>query len=256
MKISHDSLMAYADGELDADSRTAVAQAVAADPALAAQVAAHQALRQRISTAFSADLTEPVPARLQAALQAPATAQVVDLAARRAAQAAQSAPAAPDRAGNAAHWGWRAWGGLAAGLMVGVLVGRLGLPANGQAADPGAAALLANAALAQALGEQLAAALPAAGPVAVRLSFVDHYGRYCRAFELPGQAGLACRSGETWAVQALVARVATPAAADAALRQAASPLPPALLSEIDQRIAGDPLSASAEVQARSQGWRR
>ena len=252
MKISHDTLMAYADGELNADSRATVAQAVAADPALAAQVAAHQALRQRISAAFAAELSQRVPERLHEALKTPATAQVVDLAARRAAQAA---PLMPNPAGNASNWVWRAWGGLAAGLMVGVLVGRMGLPGEGRPAESGVAGLLTNAALAQALGEQLASA-PDAGPVAVRLSFVDRDGRYCRAFEWPGQAGLACRSGETWAVQALVARAAAPAAADGSLRQATSPLPPALLSEIDQRIAGDPLSASAEAQARSQGWRR
>ena len=78
----------------------------------------------------------------------------------------------------------------------------------------------------------------------------------CRAFDLPGQAGLACRSGEAWAVQALVASAAASAGAEGGLRQAASPLPPALLGEIDQRIAGDPLNASAEQHARSQGWRR
>ena len=119
MKINPETLMAYADGELDAASRAAVAQAVADDPALAAQVAAHQALRQRLAAAFAADLSEPVPERLRQALKPPATAQVVDLAARRAAQAA---PAPLDHGRSAAHlgqsaWGWRAWGGLAAMLV-------------------------------------------------------------------------------------------------------------------------------------------
>ncbi len=46
---------------------------------------------------------------------------------------------------------------------------------------------------------------------------------------------------------------AAPAAVEDGMRQVASPLPPALLGESGQRIAGEPLNASAEQQARSQG---
>ena len=255
MKISPETLMAYADGELDSDARMAVALAVAVDPALAAQVAAHQALRQRINAAFDAELSEPVPERLRQAAQATGTAQVVDMAARRAAQASPTPlVAVRERAGS----GWLAWGGMAAGLMVGVLLGRIELPGTDLApvsVSSGASGVLVSTGLAEALGTQLAS-VPMAGPVAVRLSFIDRDGRYCRAFELTGHAGLACRSGDGWTVQALVASTKSPLGAEGGLRQAASPLPPALLSEIDQRIAGDPLNAGAEQMARSRSWQR
>ena len=91
--------------------------------------------------------------------------------------------------------------------------------------------------------------------VSVRLSFIDRKGRYCRAFESTGQAGLACRDGATWQVQALVSAPAG-SPPGAGMRQAASPLPPALLGEIDQRIAGEPLNAAAEQEARRKGWQR
>lgn len=255
MKISPDTLMAYADGELDAATRAAVALAVAADPALAAQVAAHQAMRVRVRAAFDAELSEPLSQRLRQAAQFAATAEVVDLAERRAAQAVVPPLAvARERAGS----GWLAWGGMAAGLMVGVLLGRLELPGSDLApttVSSGTSGVLVSTGLAEALGTQLASA-PTEGAVAVRLSFIDRDGRYCRAFELTGQAGLACRSGDGWMVQALVASTQSSLGAEGGLRQAASPLPPALLSEIDQRIAGDPLDAGAEQKARSRGWQR
>jgi hypothetical protein len=40
------------------------------------------------------------------------------------------------------------------------------------------------------------------------------------------------------------------------VRQAASALPPAVLSAVDQRIAGDALDPVRERQARDRGWRR
>ena len=69
--ITDDTLMAYADGELDTASRTQVDEAIARDPALAERLRQHQAMRTRVKRAFDSELDEPVPERLRSALNAP-----------------------------------------------------------------------------------------------------------------------------------------------------------------------------------------
>ena len=254
MNFDDETLMAYADGELDADSRRTLEQAMAADPALAARVQQHEALRRRVGAAFDATLAEPVPERLLQALQAGAAgpAAVVDLAqARSRREQAQVAAAQPRRAA----WGWARWGGMAASLLLGVVIGRAVLPVPSGGADLAEATMPARGALAQALNNAAGGSGNPDAKVSVRLSFIDRKGRYCRAFESTGQAGLACRDGATWQVQALVSAPAG-SPPGAGMRQAASPLPPALLGEIDQRIAGEPLNAAAEQEARRKGWQR
>ena len=65
MPYSDDTLMAYADGELEPAERAAIEQAMRTDPAIAATVERHRALRADVAAAFAGILDEPVPARLQ-----------------------------------------------------------------------------------------------------------------------------------------------------------------------------------------------
>lgn len=249
---SDETLMAYADGELDAATRAEVERALAADPALAQRVQQHQALRRRLAAAFAPELAEPVPERLvQAVAQAPteAAGRVVDPAAGRVVDLAAV------RAGRGARreWSWAQWGGMAASVLVGVALGR-GLWAE---RDPLPFALqggqwVARGAVAQALTNQTSGPLDNS-PVVVKLSFIDRGGRYCRAFTASDVAGLACRDGQAWAVQVL-----TPQATErgGGLRQAASGLPDEILQATDRRIAGDPLNGEAEHAALAKGWQR
>lgn len=257
------TLMAYADGQLDAAARRDVEAALAASPALAARVQQHQALARRVAAAFGPALEEPVPARLQQLLQtttpAPEAAPVVDLAAARAARSTPPAPA------TRAQDGWAHWGGMAACLVLGVALG-LGSQRPGAGAPDGFVAsgprLLASGAVAQALQTQPAGAAgatgasSAAGAVVVSLSFIDREGRYCRAFSTAGQGGLACRDGQAWAVAALAALGAQPSAPAGAMRQAGTALPAAVLQAVDERIAGSALDATAEASALKRGWSR
>ena len=64
MNFSDETVMAYADGELDAASRAAVEAAMATDPQLAQRVARHRALRERLRAALRPVLDEPLPERL------------------------------------------------------------------------------------------------------------------------------------------------------------------------------------------------
>ena len=93
----------------------------------------------------------------------------------------------------------------------------------------------------------------AASAVAVQLSFIDKDGNVCRTFSRGAMAGLACRLGDAWAVQTIVA---AESATGGTMRQAASALPRALLDAVDVRIDGAALDARGEKQARDRGWQR
>jgi len=188
-----------------------------------------KAERARMAAAFDAVLKEPVPDRLTALLAEPA-AQVVDLGAVRARRQGMNS--------------WAAWGGMAATLVLGTLIGTRLAPTGGDDR------LLARGAVAEALDRQLASA--PGGAVAVQVSFKGRDGRWCRSFTTAASAGLACREADgAWALQ----QVAAVSAAGGGMRQAASSLPPSVLAAIDAAMAGEALNADQEKAARDAGWK-
>jgi len=64
MKFSEETLMAYADNELDSQTRSAVEAAMATDPEIARRIAQHKALRGRLKATFDEVLDEPPPQRV------------------------------------------------------------------------------------------------------------------------------------------------------------------------------------------------
>lgn len=228
MTYSDDTLMAYADGELEAAERAAIEQAMRTDPAIAAAVERHRALRADVAAAFAGILDEPVPARLQP------PAPVVSLAVER---------------DKRRRWSWPEWGALAATLVVGVLAGRM-IPGGGGPAIAGNGnQVVAQGELAAALDRQVGG--KAEGAVKVGVSFAARDGAYCRGFVMGASAGLACREGGQWKIPVL-AEAEKEAAGG--YRQAGSALPPAVLDAIDARIADRPLDAAGEEAARARGW--
>lgn len=194
-----------------------------------------KAERRRMAAAFDGVLNEPVPDRLKALLAEPAPAtQVVDLGAVRAQRRGMS--------------NWAAWGGMAASLVLGTVMGtRLAPPGGGSDATD---RLVATGAIARALDTQLASA--PAGAVAVQLSFKARDGRFCRSFSTDSQAGLACREADgAWVLQ----QVAAVTAAGSGMRQAATSLPPSVLAAVDAAMAGEALNAEQEKAARDAGWK-
>ena len=247
MNWSDDTLMAYADGELEPAARAELELAMASDAPLHDRVAALRAQRDRVRAAYAPVLGEPTPDRLSALLAAPAAAAAPTVVSLDAARAARSAhrPASS----------WAQWGGMAASVVLGVLVG-MNFPRGSDDGPPVAmqdGRLVAGPAVAQALSTQLANEPAAGSAVAVQLSFVDKDGNVCRTFSSGAMAGLACRQGDAWAVQTVVAAAR---ATSGAMRQAASALPRALLDAVDARIDGAALDANGEKQARERGWRR
>lgn len=253
-----EDLMAYADEQLAGERRAQLAAALAADAALRQRVDMLAAQRRRVAAAFADVLDEPVPDRLGALLAPPAVAAppaVVDLAAERERRAAER-----ERRDAARKPGlsWAHWGGMAASVALGVVLG-LQMASRGGAGGDALLAevdgrVLAGARLAQALGTQAAGETSASG-VSVQLSFIGKDGHYCRTFSTERVAGLACRDASRWAVQTTVA-AESGALASGGMRQAASALPRAVLEAVDARIDGVTLTAEQERAAREKGWQR
>jgi len=258
-ELTDDLLRAYVDRQLDAATTARIEAALQTDPVASAFVQREQALRQRLDSAFAPVLAEAVPQRLLDVLKPPAAVKpapaptVIPLAVarQRKAAAARAAAAAATNDGQPG-WHFSAWPsaiGMAASLLIGLFIGQRLLPAA-----PGAP-LVTSAELVQALDTQSAATQPANAPVQLATSFVSQAGRYCRSFRWPHEAvaGLACHGSGGWQLELLAQAPAQPGGA---LRQAASPMPAALLQAIDSEIAGPPLDAAAEQLAIQHGWTR
>lgn len=284
MHFSDETLLAFADGTLDAASRRAIEEAVLQDPAIAQRVAQRVAQRNqhkqskeqnnaaRAGASGAPVQEEPAP---RAAMRGGTVIQLAVVRANRA-QAAnqtqqrmhgsgQTTGAAID--GSMARWSWPQWGALAATLLVGIFVGRFGLPLpEGESSLLGIApgnggVLSAQGKLARALTDLDAGA--AGSGIEIGSSFVSKEGGYCRSFALAGTAraqltGLACRSGSVWNVAVISD---DPMSFDAIAsadghRAAGAAMPAAIGAAIEQRIAGSALDASAARDALRRGWRR
>jgi hypothetical protein len=251
MTISDETLMAYADGELDAATRASVEAAMQEDPEIRKRVADHRALRETLRGAFSAVLDEPVPQRLIEAARGPSAARktgVADLSRAREA-ARQRIPASSRRWQPAA---------MAASLLLGVGLGFLTWHGSRSALiQPGVGGeLIAGAALAEALSTQLSGDRLAERNAVAGLSFRNKSGAYCRTFSLPGtdpSSGLACREGTDWRIKAL-AQSPRAAADSGNYRTAASDESPAIRAAVESSIEGEPLDHAGEIAARQAGW--
>lgn len=250
MTVSDETLMAYADGEVDTATRAIIEAAMREDPEIRRRIAEHRALREAMQGSFSAVLDEPVPQRLIDAARGQAaapTGNVVDLAVARRASARQN-PVGLRIPRPAA---------MAASLLVGVALGYLGLhSANPLVKTSSSGELLAGAGLAQALSNQLSEDR-SPGLVAITgLSFRAKTGDYCRTFSLAGthsSSGLACREEDGWKIKVLAQ--APPAAASSSnFRPAASADPPAVRAAVEGSIDGEPLDRAGEIAARQTGW--
>ena len=104
MSFSDETLMAFADGELDEQTRREVELALRDDPALAEKVRQHKAMRSNVFNAFSSTLAEEVPQRLQAAAR---SGKVVHLDSVR--QVRTPPPVVPPEKPG---WAWPQWGAL------------------------------------------------------------------------------------------------------------------------------------------------
>lgn len=234
MTVTREELAAWADGQLDAARAVDVAAAVAADPALAREVAAHRALKGLLTAHYAPIAAEPVPDRFAALLgtkpaDEPEAAAVIDLAAARAARSSRRIP----------RWGWVVGPALAASLALLLITTPT---ANGSYADTQ---------LASALDTRLTADPVTAGEPRVLLSFARKDGELCRAWAAPAGSGIACRDSKGWRIERQAPGI-DPAASD--YRQAGSPLEE-LMGAAQDMASDGALDPEQEAAARGRGWR-
>jgi hypothetical protein len=252
MSISDEQLDAYMDGELSEAQRSLIAQAIVQDANLAQRVARQQALRERLRKHFDGVLQEPVPDRLIGLVKGAkfdAMAPLADLAAARNKRRLSVGSILTSKPG---------WYAIAASILVGSIAGLLMARWNSgtDLTTFKDGKLIARGALASALDEQLASAIPPNASVHISLSFKARSGRYCRTFDIAGAegtAGLACYDEQHWRVLTLIGEPAKEGT-DPAFRMAGSEIPPLLLQSVNENISGEPLDAQAEMRARSAGW--
>jgi hypothetical protein len=242
MSVTDKELMAYVDGELDAARSESLRQEIAANAGLARRVAEQKALRDQLRQAFDRTLSEPVPSRLT---DLASRERVIDLVAAR-----------QRRSRNA----WLGGLALAAGLVLGVALGPMLWQLAGEQPDVVAsgADMLAGGAIADALSRRLASEQSASDPIRLGVSFVAKSGEYCRTFISrrgdAGLAGMACRHGAVWRIDALQSVTIAPGDSEG-YRQAATSLPPLVLQVAEASMAGDALDARREAEARDHDWR-
>ncbi|MFC5069992.1 anti-sigma factor family protein [Flaviflagellibacter deserti] len=222
MEVNDEMLMAYADGELDPKEMQAIARAVAADPALARRVGLFRTSRAIARDTLSADLQDPLPERLVAAVMQPAN--------------------------SAAQRGWATSTLLPLAAALVVAAGLGGYFLGNRAGD---GVLAANEALVTALDASLTGETLGAGDGAVKLlsTFRTKQGT-CRMFETSARKpvrGLGCHQDGRWHVVAAVAESGeggfAPASGAASLD--------AVLDDLD---AQSPLSTAEEEALRKNGW--
>jgi hypothetical protein len=247
MEFSDETLMAYADGELDEPTRRAVEAAMHSDPAISERIAQHRALRSQLNAAFDGVLTEPIPERLQAAAAAtPAPTPVADLAAARAAR----------REPPVRRSAWKAWTAIAASVLLALFVGRTVLqsPDSEYVAARGQQ-LFARGALAEQLSTQLSGGRLPDGRVAIVATFRARTNEYCRAFNTsapPSLSGVACKADGGWRIDMLTQGSD---AESGEYRQASSALPAIVAQTVESMMSGEALDGEEEAAAQARGWR-
>lgn len=236
--------MAYVDGEVDDALRAQIDAAIVVDPNIAATIEQHRKLRAQLRDAFSESLSEPIPERLFAALAVPAAteATVIKLEDKR-------------TSNQTLRWRLREWSALAATFVIGVSLGFALMSRDDAIVSSERGALVANGALASALSEQLASTQHGDEAIKMGISFKARSGALCRTFAIRSDqlAGIACRDNTTWRLQMLTDSAMDGSPAD--YRQATSAIPAAILTRVEQQIAGEPLNADAEAQAKRSGWK-
>jgi anti-sigma factor RsiW len=246
MTVSDETLMAYADGEVDTATRAIVEAAMRDDPEVRRRVAHHRALREAVKGAFAAVIDEPVPQRLIAAARSAPAGSVVDLAVAR--------NAAAVKASRGSRWQPAA---MAASLLLGLALGYLGWRGSNTLVRVSASGdLVAGAGLAEALSSQLSADHPPGTVATTGLSFRAKTGDYCRTFALTAthaNSGLACREGGSWKIKVLAQSAGTPANSSG-FRPAASADSAAVRAAVEGSIDGEPLDQAGEIAARQGNW--
>ena len=211
MTFDDATLMAFADGELDEATATAVERAMEADDALMMRVAEFMEMRAATRDAFTPP--EPVPAALEAAVHG-----MVERHRASKAQPASSVVSLGEARTKRLGFAQRSWQlPLAASLVIAVGAGFIGYQLGqtpGTAPESSDIAGFSSAEIDGVLdnaasGEEIAIA-DGAGRVRLISSFNDQSGALCREYEVDRSASasvvaVSCRQAGEWAMRFAVA---------------------------------------------------
>lgn len=241
MTVSPETLLAFIDGELSPEEARRVAAEVANDPALAAHMEKHRALKARLQ-AVSLPVPEAIPP------SGPET--IIPLTPE-----AEAVAVPPQRRPVSWMQGrapWIAGGAMAIGIALGLMLGMSFRPPTTEMRTEAGKAI-AQGPLAVALSRQLASEQNVANGVThIGQTFFSSDGYFCRNFTTSGDkgdavAGIACRQDQAWRIRALGA---TPPVEDGQ----APEVPASVRAALNSMIVGQPLNAEGERAARAQNW--
>jgi hypothetical protein len=142
----------------------------------------------------------------------------------------------------------------AASLVVGVLLGGSilsGSPTGAGIAADSQGRMIADGSLAESLASVASGAQ--GGSLGIRLSMVDESGRYCRQFETPAAAGLACLESEAWVIDTLSGTGGTPSVGGAYVMADGS-TDTAISAALQRRGVQRVLDSREEAAAIASGW--
>lgn len=251
--LSDETLMAYADGELDADGIATVEAAIQADPEIADRVALFDLSRQKIADGLGE--AEPVPAKLLASVKAIAAAHDAETHASATDDTNVVAfPTSAEPSRTTPRWQLPLAASIAllAGLAVSPLLPWPGSDNEAQIARTGLAMTgldtpgLTTALTSVASGERII--LEDGSGLEAIASFQDGAGALCREFELDQLSGqtlvsVACHQNDAWSLRFAVA----------AGQNDDGYAPASSLEALDGYLsaieAGEPLSVEAEAEA-------
>lgn len=237
-EVPDETVVLFVDGCMAGEALIAFEARLAKDPLLAERVATHRWIARQIATAHGAP-PETAFDKSHIARLGLSDDNVFTIS-----------DGSRSLARRRMVWG-TAIGSIAASLVVGIFVGQaMFTPGTAMITNTGGRPF-ASGVLADGLSKQLAGD---AGAVRIGVSFRTQNG-ICRTFRTAqGVSGLGCREGRHWLVPVMTTNSVGPATTTE-YRLAGGDVAPSVMTEVDRRIVGGPLTTSQEAQLRTTGWR-
>ena len=242
-KFSDEDVVAFIDGQMNANAKSAFTEQLQAEPALAQSVTAHQWMARQIVAAYGNPPTNAL-SKVQIAQLGLERDNIFKLQFDRPSMPGAFMPGARIRlaAGITA---------IAASLALGFIGARTSYTPDTDILTQRDGKIVATGELAQALSTK---ASGEKGQIQISMSFRTADG-VCRSFEVkPRLSGIGCQDGGHWTIPVMAEnRLNQSAGMDYKL--ASGDISPTVMAEVDRRILGLPLTLEQEQKALGLGRR-
>ena len=242
-KFSDEDVVAFIDGQMDAQAKSAFAKQAKVEPALAQCVTAHQWMARQIVAAYGQPPTNAL-SKAQIAQLGLERDNIFKLKARMSSLPAASIPGTWTRlaAGITA---------IAASLAIGFVGARTSYTPDTDILTQRDSQVFATGKLAHALSSK---ASGEKGQIEISMTFRTVDG-VCRSFEVkPRLSGIGCQDGGHWSIPVMAeSRLNQSTGRDYQL--ASGDISPTVMAEVDRRIVGVPLTLEQEQKVLGSGGR-